>query len=173
MADSIHGMQGAARAAAVALIVGAGGPAAAAEVVFGLGYTDFTTNAAENSTLAEVEIHGDPFTRIGEVDLSWAAAVAVHQSDDYWIGAGISGLYEFGTNRDWFIEASAMPGCYHADEEANDLGSNFEARLLLGIGRRIRPNNRLSVAFEHKSNDSTAKRNPGVNSVALRIRRSF
>lgn len=173
MSDLINGAEGVARAVAVALLIGAGGPAAAADVVFGFGYTDFTTDAADNSTLAEVEIHGDPFTRIGEVDLSWAAAVAVHESGDYWVGTGISGLYEFGRNDDWFIEASAMPGFYHADEEANDLGSDFEARLLLGIGRRIGPNTRLSVAVEHKSNASTAQRNPGVNSVALRIRRSF
>lgn len=159
--------------AALAVFLATSGPAGAADLVLGFGRTDFSTEAAEESPLVEVEIHGDPFTRLGAVDISFAAAVAVHETGDYWIGAGLSALYEFGRDANWFVEASAMPGLYHAEEEQNDLGSDFEARLLFGIGRRIGPDTRLSVAFEHKSNASTARRNPGVNALTLRIRRSF
>jgi lipid A 3-O-deacylase len=73
----------------------------------------------------------------------------------------------------WFIEGSVLPGAFFEKVVENDLGSTFEIRSLLGIGYTFDSGNRLSLAVTHKSNASTASKNPGVNAVLIRFRRQF
>jgi lipid A 3-O-deacylase len=73
----------------------------------------------------------------------------------------------------WFLETSVVPGIFLESVSRNNLGSKFEIRSLLGIGYLLNSGNRLSIALTHKSNAGTASRNPGVNSVLIRLHREF
>jgi hypothetical protein len=61
-----------------------------------------------------------------------------------------------------------MPGVYAENEVLNDLGSAFEIRSLIAVGRRLNNGQGISLALTHKSNASTAAENPGVNALILR-----
>lgn len=147
------------------------GSATAADVVIGLGYSDFSDAAADDSATLEVEIHSEPIWHFAGADWSLAAAVLAHSEGDFFVGAGASALWPL-RNR-WFVEASVMPGYFDDAGGANSLGSDFEIRSLLGVGRQINDRLALSLAVAHKSNASTSSRNPGVNTVSLRTRWSF
>ena len=72
----------------------------------------------------------------------------------------------------WFSEISLMPGIYK-DWGGSDLGSEFQVRSLIAIGKRFKNGQAVSLALTHKSNASTAARNPGVDSLLLRWHVSF
>ena len=145
--------------------------APAADAVIGLGYSDFSDDAAENSAIVELELHSDPLWHFAGADWSVAGAVVAHAEGDLFIGAGPAAIWPL-RNR-WFIEASVMPGYFEDAGGANSLGSDFEIRSLLGVGRQISDRLSLSLAVTHKSNAGASDRNPGVNAVSLRSRWSF
>lgn len=145
--------------------------AAAADVVVGLGYSDFSDPAADDSAILELELHSNPLWHFVGADWSLAGAVVAHAEGDVFVGVGPAALWPLG-NR-WFVEASVMPGYFEEAGGANSLGSDFEIRSLLGIGRRINDRLSLSLAASHKSNANTSSRNPGVNSLGLRARWAF
>ena len=66
------------------------------------------------------------------------------------------------------LKNSVMPGAYFESSPGNDLGSTFEIRTVLAVGKRFANGKAVSLAFSHKSNASTADENPGVNSLTLR-----
>ncbi len=146
-------------------------PAAAGDLVLGLGYSDFNEPAAMNSAILELEVHSRPRWHFAGADWSIAAAIVAHSEGDLFIGGGPAAVWPLRDR--WFVEASVMPGLFRDSGDGNDLGSTFEIRSLLGVGRRISDTLSLSLALTHKSNASTAERNPGVNAVSLRLRRSF
>ncbi len=155
-------------AAALALLPHA---APAADVVVGLGYADFSDQAADDSAFLELELHSAPLWHFAGADWSLAGAVAVHGEGDVFVGVGPAALWPLG-NR-WFVEASVMPGFFEDAGGANSLGSDFEIRSLLGIGRHINDRLSLSLAASHKSNANLSDRNPGVNALSLRARWAF
>ena len=61
-----------------------------------------------------------------------------------------------------------LPGAYIEGTALNDLGSTFEIRSQLAVGKRFKSGKALSLALSHKSNASTADINPGVNALTLR-----
>ena len=146
-------------------------PSLAADWVLGIGTSDFSDRNARESVVISAEVHSDPFHSVGRINLSWAGAAAIHTDGDFFAGAGISALWQ--SRGPWFVEASLMPGYFEASSAANDLGSEFEFRSLLGIGRKINDTTRVSLAATHKSNADTGTRNPGVDTIALRWRKSF
>lgn len=145
--------------------------APAADAVIGLGYSDFSDDAASDSAILELELHSDPIWHFAGADWSVAGAVVAHAEGDFFIGAGPAALWPL-RNR-WFVEASVMPGYFDDAGGANSLGSDFEIRSLLGVGRQISDRLSLSLAVTHKSNAGSSDRNPGVNAVSLRSRWSF
>lgn len=145
--------------------------APAGDVVVGLGYSDFSSDRADNSAILDLELHSDPIWHFAGADWSIAGAVVAHAEGDVFVGAGPAALWPL-RNR-WFIEASVMPGYFNAADTANDLGSDFEIRSLLGVGRQISDRMSLSLGITHKSNAGASDRNPGVNAVSLRTRWSF
>ena len=151
---------GAVMAAAVA------GTAQAQSLIFGLGQSDYSETGSEDGIVFEVELHGDSFFERGNFSAGWGGVASVQETGDAFIGGGLVGTFQL-RNR-WFIETSVMPGAYFESEEGNDLGSTFEIRSLLGVGRTLNNGNAISLSVSHKSNASTAERNPGVNSVTLR-----
>lgn len=158
-------------AALAALLVLPPAAAPAADVVIGLGYSDFNDARAENSAILELELHSDPIWHFAGADWSIAGAVVAHARGDVFVGAGPAAIWPL-RNR-WFVEASVMPGHFDAASGANSLGNDFEIRSLLGVGREIGEGTSLSLAITHKSNAGSSGRNPGVNALSLRLRRSF
>lgn len=141
--------------------------AAAGDLVLGLGYADFDDPA----TVATLEVHSRPHWRFAGADWSIAGAISTDDEGDFFVGVGPAGLWQLRDR--WFVEASVMPGYFSEGIDANDLGSEFEIRSLLGIGREVSEGLSLSLALSHKSNAATAKRNPGVDELSVRLRRSF
>lgn len=145
--------------------------ASAAEWVLGAGTSSFSTNNAESGSIVSLEVHSDPFFTRNRFSASYMGVITGHSSGDVFVGVGLSGLLDYD-NR-WFIEGSIAPGYFKESGPANDLGSPFEIRLLLGVGYELNSRDSISLAITHKSNASTAKDNPGVNAVLLRYRRKF
>jgi len=143
----------------------------AADYVFGLGTSEFNRNGADSTSIFSAEIHGDPIFRKNRFSLSVFGVATVHSSGDLFVGAGLSGLFDFNNN--WFIEGSVAPGFFHESRPNNNLGSSFEIRSLLGAGYQLQSGDRISIAITHKSNAGVSGTNPGVNAVLLRYRHSF
>ncbi|MBY6067252.1 acyloxyacyl hydrolase [Leisingera aquaemixtae] len=141
-------------------------PAAAQEVTLGLGYSDYHREGAEDGAMFAVDYLHAPFHERGRLSARFGATLEVQETGDIFAGVGISGVLDL--NNDWFLETSVMPGAYHDNEPGNDLGSAFEIRSLLAVGKRFQNGKAVSLAFSHKSNASTADENPGVNSLTLR-----
>ena len=146
-------------------------PVAAGDVVFGAGSTFNSGRTSQESVVLQFELHSDPIWQLGRVDFGVAGAIDLHDNGEYWAGGGLAALWPL--DHRWFIEASVMPGYFGGAGAQADLGSHFEIRSLLGIGRQINDRVSLSLAVTHKSNASTADRNPGVNMLELRTRWRF
>lgn len=142
-------------------------PAVAGDLVLGLGYADYNEPAA----VVTLEVHSRPRWQFAGADWSLAAAISSDTEGDFFVGVGPAGLWQLRDR--WFVEASVMPGYFSEGTDANDLGSEFEIRSLVGIGRKVSDEVSLSLAISHKSNAATAERNPGVDELSVRLRRSF
>ncbi len=151
---------------AAALVTALPFTAQAQSVVLGAGYSDFNADGSDDSVFFSVDYLHSPFFERGNFAATFGATVAAHSGGDAFIGAGVAGRFDLNNN--WFVETSVMPGAFFENENGNDLGSTFEIRSLLGLGRELRNGTAVSLAISHKSNASTAARNPGVNSVQLR-----
>lgn len=141
-------------------------PVAAQEVTLGVGYSDYHREIAEDGAIVSLEYLHAPFHQSGRLSARFGATLDVQETGDVFAGVGISGVYDL--KNDWFIETSVMPGAYHDSSPENDLGSAFEIRSLLAVGKRFQNGKAVSLAISHKSNASTADENPGVNSLTLR-----
>ncbi|WP_420006670.1 acyloxyacyl hydrolase [Arenibacterium sp. LLYu02] len=136
------------------------------QLIFGAGFANYSHEAAENSAVFAVEYQGKPFLQRPRLEARWAVAAELQAKGDAFVGGGISGRWALP--KSWFVEASVMPGLYLNGPQGNDLGSTFEIRSLLGLGRELKNGTALSLAIAHKSNASTGRINPGVNSLILR-----
>lgn len=146
-------------------------PAAAQELIVGLGYTQFSSDRSEDSALASVEYRHSPFYERGKFEVALAGAVVGHTEGDAFLGAGLSTRYAF--NPKWFVELSVLPGAFLENDSENDLGSTFQIRSLLALGYNLKSGNRISVGLSHKSNAGTSDRNPGVNALSARWHFAF
>lgn len=140
--------------------------AQAQEVVLGLGFADFSKHRAHDSALFSVDYNFRPFYSKGRFDLGWSGALEIDTEGDAFAGVGL--IARQGLGERWFLNASVLPGAYFHATTPNDLGSIFEIRSLLGLGYDLNDTSSLSLAISHKSNASTADRNPGVNALSLR-----
>ncbi|SLN72757.1 acyloxyacyl hydrolase [Ruegeria meonggei] len=143
----------------------------AQSVIFGAGYSDFSSGASDDHALFSLEYQHRPFHQATRFSAGLGAALSVDTAGDTHIGAGLVGLYNLSDR--WFAELSVMPGYFNAGDDDNDLGGNFQIRSLLGVGYTLDRGNKISVAVAHKSNASTNSSNPGVNSVLLRYHYGF
>jgi hypothetical protein len=141
-------------------------PAQSQEWVMGAGFADFSSSRAKDTAIISVEYHSDPFHSRRRLKIGWGGSVSVFGTGDVHLGGGLVGVLDLGQR--WFAEASVMPGLYGHRILENNLGSAFEIRSLLSVGRRLNNGGAISVALTHKSNASTAAKNPGVNAVLLR-----
>ena len=139
--------------------------AAALDLVFGLGGTDFDS---DGQFVAEFEIHSDPVGQVAGADVSVMGAVVATDNGDVFVGAGVSALRPLSNG--WHLEGSFAPGYYINSEASTDLGNDLEFRTLVGLGRTLSNGTRLSIALSHISNGGIGDRNPGVNLLSLRLR---
>ncbi|MCZ4269719.1 acyloxyacyl hydrolase [Tritonibacter mobilis] len=139
----------------------------AQELTFGLGYADFHADTAESGPYFSAEYLGVRDWQFLGFDTGFGLAGHIHETGDAFLGGGLQAQRPFGQG--WFIEASIMPGLFFESSSRNDLGSTFEIRSLLGIGRDLRGGRRLSLALTHISNASLGDENPGLNTISLRL----
>jgi hypothetical protein len=149
-----------------ALIAGFAQTAASQEIVLGAGYTDYSFNGAEDGAVFSLEYIHRPFYEKGRFSARLSGVIEVVETGDTFVGGGLNGNWDLQHN--WFIEASVMPGAYFEGMSFNDLGSTFEVRSQIAVGKRFNNGKALSLALGHKSNASTGRINPGVNAVMLR-----
>lgn len=145
--------------------------ASAGEWVLGAGSSLFHDINSKSGSIASFELQSDPFFTRNRFSISYMGVVTAHGTGDVFVGVGLSGVYDFD-NR-WYVEGSIAPGYFNESSAGNDLGSAFEIRLLLGVGYELNSGDSISFAAMHKSNASTATRNPGVNGVLLRYHHRF
>lgn len=158
-------------ASAIALSALLAAPAAQAEeIVFGFGATDYSDAGVDGAAFS-FEYKSDPIRQRRVRSLSWGLAAEVSEEGDIFVGGGIWRRWEWASG--WFIDNSLMPGLYEAGTPANDLGSAFEIRSLLGVGYRFDNGGAISAAFVHKSNASLAEDNPGANTYLIRYHFAF
>ncbi|MVO18273.1 acyloxyacyl hydrolase [Parasedimentitalea huanghaiensis] len=141
-------------------------PAYSQEWVVGSGFADFSNGQSKDTAIISAEYHSAYFHRRKRLELGWGAAVSVFGTGDVHLGGGLVGTVDLGHR--WFGEVSVMPGVYAHRKVENDLGSAFEIRSLVSVGRRLKNGSAVSVALTHKSNASTATNNPGVNALLVR-----
>ncbi|PRZ50178.1 acyloxyacyl hydrolase [Tritonibacter scottomollicae] len=141
--------------------------AQAQELVFGFGHADFLAEQADDGAYLSADYLGTRDWRLLGFDAGLGVTALVHETGDIFLGGGLQAQRDLGQR--WFIEASVMPGAFFEGEKANDLGSTFEIRSLVGIGRELRGGRRLTLAFTHISNASIGDQNPGLNAISLRL----
>lgn len=146
-------------------------PVAAQSVVLGAGYIDYTDRGGDDQAALSLEYHHTPFHEAGRLAIGLGGTLSTDTDGDTHLGVGIVGTYAL--DRNWFVEASVMPGIYSESSAANDLGNDFEIRSLLGIGYTFETGNRVSLAATHISNANTGDFNPGANSLLLRYHIAF
>lgn len=149
-----------------ALTAGIASPSMSQELAFGLGHTEYSQSGAEDGAVVSVEYFHGPFYQGDIFSARLAGAIELVETGDAFVGGGVSGNWDL--RQGWFIEASVMPGAYFESAPLNDLGSTFEIRSQIALGKRFNNGKALSLALSHKSNASTADINPGVNVLALR-----
>lgn len=147
------------------------GAAQAQSVILGLGYADFSSSRGNDTEQFSIEYHHTPFHEGNKMSLSVGVSASATAEDDFFLGAGV--VANFPLKNNWFIEGSVMPGYYDAGSVANDLGSEFEIRSLLGVGRTLASGDSISIALTHRSNAATATNNPGVNTLLVRYHFGF
>lgn len=142
-------------------------PLQAQEVVTGIGYSDFHNSAADSGGFLSADYLGARDWDLLGFETGAGLTVQLHEEGDVFLGVGLQG--QRALRNDWFIEASIMPGLFEEGLPANDLGSTFEIRSLVGIGRVLPNGNRVSLALSHISNASVGDRNPGLNALSFRL----
>ncbi len=152
-------------------LLAAAGPAAAQEVVLGLGYADHNGAGGEDGAAFQIEYHAAPFGALLGAQLMGAAALDLTAAGDAFAGIGL--LARWSGSGPWFVDASVMPGLYAEGEDGNDLGGDVQFRSALALGRRIGPGQAVSLALGHKSNAGLEDRNPGMTDLTLRWHRAF
>ncbi|MEP4036472.1 MULTISPECIES: acyloxyacyl hydrolase [unclassified Pseudophaeobacter] len=148
------------------LAVGFASSALGQEIVLGAGYSDYSLQGSEDGVTLSMEYIHRPFYEGRVFSARLAGALEVVETGDAFVGGGVSGKWDL--QQDWFISASVLPGAYVEGTSLNDLGSTFEIRSQLAVGKRFKSGKALSLALSHKSNASTASINPGVNTLSLR-----
>ncbi len=141
-------------------------PAHSQEWIVGTGFADFSSSRSKDTAIVSAEYHSSPFYIRKDLELRWGGAVSILGTGDVHLGGGPVGIIDLGHR--WFAEVSVMPGLYAHLTAENDLGSVFEIRSTLAVGKRLKNGGAISMALTHKSNASTAAKNPGVNALLLR-----
>lgn len=136
------------------------------EITLGVGHSHFNRPGSDDGPVFTLEYDHTPFHEHGRLAARFGAVLDVQSAGDFFAGAGVSGRWTY--ENAWFIDARVMPGAYFEHAPHNDLGATFEVRSQIAVGRELGHGRAISVALAHKSNASTGRFNPGVNSLLIR-----
>lgn len=164
-------MRTASFAVGLALGLGTAAQAPAGEIIGALGYSQFNSDNARNSLILSLEYRGETLTRFLGADIAPAAMGEVHVRGDVFVGIGLAARWQLPGA--WFTEVGVAPGAYRAAGSGNSLGSGFEIRSHIALGRQMTERGALSLALTHKSNADTERVNPGLNALLLRWHHQF
>ncbi len=154
----------------VVLAILVGSSADAGEIVAGLGIEDALDQSSSLDTSAAlIEYRMDTRYHLGPVGFGLAAAGEVGAG--YWAGAGIYAAWP--VTRDLRVLASVMPGIYDERRDRWDLGGPVEIRSAIEASYAFRPDYRIGISFEHKSNAGIYEHNPGIETLFLAVSHSF
>ena len=96
-----------------------------------------------------------------------AIGFSIAENGEMWLGFGQTYTFDLGDSP-FFAELHAMPGLYAANG-GFDLGGPIEFRSGLEIGFENDAGWRFGVSYDHRSNAGIFTRNPGVETVQMRI----
>lgn len=148
-----------------------GSMVAAQSIVLEISKSGSTMDDDFKPTGLAIEGHARPFAHIGKVDIAFGVRAAFEDSNSLWIGAGLALNAPVGEV--WVVEATLMPGYYDPGSGDFDLGHDLEFHSGIGLGYPIDEKTTVSVAVSHLSNGGIGERNPGRNSIALRVSHRF
>lgn len=99
--------------------------------------------------------------------------VSVTDAGGLWIGGGLYQQFDIdlGEQR-LFVGLSFAPGLYLQGAEV-DLGSPLEFRSGIELGMRVDNDWQVSLSYDHRSNGDISAVNPGVETIQLRLSRTF
>ena len=95
-----------------------------------------------------------------------AAGLSIGENGETWVGFGTT--YEIAIGDRFYTELHAMPGLYF-DNGGFDLGGPIAFRSGIEFGYETRTGWRLALAYDHRSNAGIYKRNPGIETVQLKL----
>ena len=113
----------------------------------------------------ELYLRKDTATAFGPFRVSYG--ISVTSTGSVWAGVGFVQRTEWDGGR-FFVEGSFMPGLYLEGNGA-DLGGPINARAGIEFGHVTRSGMRIGLSFDHRSHGGMFPRNPGVETVQLRI----
>jgi hypothetical protein len=114
---------------------------------------------------AEVYLRYDTGLRTGP--FGHAAGLSLGERGEIWAGYGATWRTGFGGGP-FYAELHAMTGLYEAGDGL-DLGGPIVFRSGLELGWEAASGWRLGLAYDHRSNAGLYDRNPGVETVQLRV----
>ncbi len=117
--------------------------------------------------LVSFEYIGPAFLTRGRLSSGFSVALRVDGDRDIFVGGGVAS--EITLSPRWFFETSLLAGFYNRGRDGTELGGNFQFRSLFGIGFMPATNWAVSFAFDHVSNSSIDRVNPGTEVLAIRI----
>jgi hypothetical protein len=114
---------------------------------------------------AELYLRFDTGLRTGP--FGHAAGLSVGERGELWAGFGATWDTDFGGSP-FYAELHAMTGLY-APGDGLDLGGPIAFRSGVELGWEASSGWRVGLAYDHRSNAGIYDRNPGVETVQLRV----
>jgi lipid A 3-O-deacylase len=133
----------------------------------------FSTGALQfDGALAGAELRASYYdNRLGRFTTVWDGSIT--DQGGLWLGYGL--YQQFGFNlgqQDYFLGLTFAPGLYIQGGEV-DLGLPLEIRSGFEVGTYINDDWRLSLSYDHRSNGDLVALNPGIETIEIRLSRSF
>jgi len=98
---------------------------------------------------------------------------SVTEKGGAWLGYGLYQQFDLNINNTpLFVGFSFAPGIYAQGGDV-DLGFPIEFRSGVEVGVRFERGWQLSLSYDHRSNGDISARNPGMETLQLRISKSF
>ena len=117
---------------------------------------------AEDGT--EIYLRYDPAIRYGSIGTAFGLSVG--NEGEIWAGAGVT--YDVWINSKTFAQLHFMPGG-HMPGDGFDLGGPIAFRSGIELGFETTQGWRIGISYDHMSNGFLYSRNPGIETVQLRV----
>jgi len=96
-----------------------------------------------------------------------ATGFSLGENGEFWAGYGATLTYDFWGSP-FFVELHFIPGIY-TDNGGFDLGGPTEFRSGIEFGIKTHSGWRLGIGYDHRSNGGIFTKNPGIETVHLRM----